>query len=58
MSHLLSTSGLTLMLPNLAKLATIGSLLSMSNVTCKQGFSALSHVINIYLEVPTAAVIH
>ena len=44
MSHLLSTSKLTIMFPNLAKLATIALLLPMSSVDCERGFSALSRV--------------
>ena len=42
MSHLIKTSELGLMFPNLTKLAAIGLLLPMSSVDCERGFSTLS----------------
>ena len=44
MSHLIRTSELGLMFPNLTKLAAIGLLLLMSSVDCERGFSTLSRV--------------
>ena len=42
MSHLIKTSELGLMFPNLTKLAAIGLLLPISSVDCERGFSTLS----------------
>ena len=43
-SHLIKTSQLGLMFPNLTKLAAIGLLLPVSSVDCERGFSTLSLV--------------
>ena len=44
MSHLVKSEELKLMFPNLAKLAAIGLLLTMSTVDCERRFSALTRV--------------
>ena len=44
MSHLLKATEMSMMFPNLAKLAAIGLLLPMSTVDCERGFSTLFRV--------------
>ena len=44
MTHILSTTEIQAMFPNLSKLAAIGLLLPMSTVDCERGFSALSRI--------------
>lgn len=44
MSHLIKSSEMSCMFPNLTKLATIGLLLPMSSVDCERGFSTLYRV--------------
>ena len=44
MTHILSTTEIQAMFPNLSKLAAIGLLLPMSTLDCERGFSALSRI--------------
>ena len=44
MTHILSTTEIQAMFPNLTKLAAIGLVLPMSTVDCERGFSALSRI--------------
>ena len=44
MTHILSTTEIQAIFPNLSKLAAIGLLMPMSTVDCERGFSALSRI--------------
>ena len=44
MTHILNTTEIQAMFPNLSKLAAIGLLLPMSTVDCERGFTALSRI--------------